>query len=41
MLAHQIGVTYVIVFLGRCDLAADEESLTFIEKEPRNLLSLL
>ena len=38
MLAHQIGVTYVIIFLRTCDLAAGEESLAFIENEARNLL---
>ena len=38
MLVHQIGVTYVIFFLRRRDLAAAEESLTFIEDETSNLL---
>ena len=37
MLVHQIGVTYVIFFLRRRDLAAAEEPLTFIENEASNL----
>ena len=39
LLARQVGVPYVIVFLNKCDLVDDEELLELVEMEVRELLS--
>ncbi len=39
LLAHQIWVQYIIVFLRTRDMTAVVESLTFAESEASNLLS--
>ncbi|KRN88913.1 elongation factor Tu [Ligilactobacillus ceti] len=39
LLARQVGVEYIIVFLNKCDLVDDEELLDLVEMEVRDLLS--
>ncbi|MFP3029037.1 MAG: elongation factor Tu [Arsenophonus sp.] len=39
LLARQVGVPYIIVFLNKCDMVDDEELLELIEMEVRELLS--
>ena len=39
LLAHQVGVGYIIVFLNKCDMVDDEELLELVEMEVRELLS--
>jgi elongation factor Tu len=39
LLARQVGVPYVIVFLNKCDMVDDEELLELVEMEVRELLS--
>ncbi|EAQ82619.1 elongation factor Tu [Blastopirellula marina] len=39
LLARQVGVPYVCVFLNKCDLVDDEELLDLVELEVRELLS--
>ncbi|PHR94891.1 MAG: elongation factor Tu [Blastopirellula sp.] len=39
LLARQVGVPYVVVFLNKCDLVDDEELLDLVELEVRELLS--
>ena len=39
LLARQVGVPYVVVFLNKCDLVDDEELLELVELEVRELLS--
>ena len=39
LLAHQVGVQYIIVFLNKCDMVDDEELLELVEMEVRELLS--
>ena len=39
LLAHQVGVKYIIVFLNKCDMVDDEELLELVEMEVRELLS--
>jgi elongation factor Tu len=39
LLARQVGVPYVVVFLNKCDLVDDEELLELVELEARELLS--
>jgi elongation factor Tu len=39
LLARQVGVPYVCVFLNKCDLVDDEELLELVELEARELLS--
>ena len=39
LLARQVGVPYIIVFLNKCDLVDDEELLELVEMEVRELLS--
>ena len=39
LLARQVGVPYVIVFLNKCDMVDDEELLELVEMEVRDLLS--
>ncbi|PIL37789.1 elongation factor Tu, partial [Massilia psychrophila] len=38
LLARQVGVPYIIVFLNKCDLVDDEELLELVEMEVRELL---
>jgi elongation factor Tu len=39
LLARQVGVPYIIVFLTKCDMVDDEELLELVEMEVRELLS--
>lgn len=39
LLARQVGVPYIIVFLNKCDMVDDEELLELVEMEIRELLS--
>ena len=39
LLARQVGVKYLIVFLNKCDAVDDEELLELVEMEVRELLS--
>ncbi|MBK4764820.1 MAG: elongation factor Tu [Pantoea sp. Brub] len=39
LLARQVGVPHIIVFLNKCDLVDDEELLELVEMEVRDLLS--
>ena len=39
VLARQVGVPYIIVFLNKCDMVDDEELLDLVEMEVRELLS--
>ena len=39
LLARQVGVPYIIVFLNKCDMVDDEEILELVEMEVRELLS--
>jgi elongation factor Tu len=39
LLARQVGVPYIVVFLNKCDLVDDEELLDLVELEVRELLS--
>jgi len=39
LLARQVGVPYIVVFLNKCDLVDDEEILELVELEVRELLS--
>ncbi len=39
LLARQVGVKYLIVFLNKCDAVDDEELLELVEMEVRDLLS--
>lgn len=39
LLARQVGVPYIIVFLNKCDMVDDEELLELVEMEVRELLS--
>jgi len=39
LLARQVGVPYVLVFLNKCDIVDDEELLELVEMEVRELLS--
>src|SRR5438552_3746576 len=38
LLARQVGVPYIVVFLNKCDLVDDEELLELVELEIRDLL---
>ncbi len=38
LLARQVGVPYIVVFLNKCDLVDDEELLELVELEVRELL---
>ena len=40
LLARQVGVPYIVVFLNKCDMVDDEELLELVEMEVRELLSL-
>jgi elongation factor Tu len=39
LLARQVGVPYIVVYLNKCDLVDDEELLDLVEMEARELLS--
>jgi elongation factor Tu len=39
LLAHQVGVNYIVVFLNKCDQVDDEELIELVEMEVRELLS--
>src|SRR5437868_5238288 len=39
LLARQVGVKYIIVFLNKCDMVDDAELLELVEMEVRELLS--
>ncbi|MBR2252379.1 MAG: elongation factor Tu [Neisseriaceae bacterium] len=39
LLARQVGVPYIIVFMNKCDMVDDEELLEIVEMEVRDLLS--
>ncbi|MGD8319157.1 MAG: elongation factor Tu [Gemmatimonadota bacterium] len=39
LLAYQVNVPHIVVFLNKCDLADDEELLELVELEVRDLLS--
>ncbi len=38
LLAKQVGVPYIVVFLNKCDMVADAELLDLVEEEVRDLL---
>jgi elongation factor Tu len=38
LLARQVGVPYIIVFLNKCDLVEDKELIDLVEEEIRDLL---
>ena len=39
LLARQVGVPYIVVFLNKCDMVDDEELLDLVEMDVRELLS--
>lgn len=39
VLARQVGVPYIIVYMNKCDMVDDEELLELVEMEVRDLLS--
>ncbi|BBA84821.1 elongation factor Tu [endosymbiont of Pachyrhynchus infernalis] len=39
LLARQVGVPYIVVFINKCDMVSDEEILELVEMEIRELLS--
>ncbi len=39
LLARQVGVPYIVVFLNKCDMVDDEELVDLVEMEVRELLS--
>ena len=39
LLARQVGVEYIVVFLNKCDLVDDDELIDLVEMEVRDLLS--
>ena len=39
LLARQVGVPYIIVFLNKCDMVDDDELLDLVEMEVRDLLT--
>ncbi len=39
LLAHQVGVPYIVVFLNKCDMVDDDELLELVEMEVRDLLN--
>jgi len=40
LLARQVGVNYIVVFMNKCDAVDDEELLELVEMEIRELLSV-
>ena len=39
LLARQVGVPYIVVFLNKCDMVDDAELLELVEMEVRDLLT--
>jgi elongation factor Tu len=39
LLAYQVGVPYIIVYLNKCDMVDDKELLDLVEEEVRDLLT--
>ncbi|HAJ73474.1 MAG TPA: elongation factor Tu, partial [Lachnospiraceae bacterium] len=39
LLARQVGVPYIVVFLNKCDMVDDDELIELVEMEVRELLS--
>ena len=39
LLARQVGVPYIVVFLNKCDMVDDDELIDLVEMETRDLLS--
>ena len=39
LLARQVGVPYIVVFMNKCDMVNDDEMLDLVEMEIRELLS--
>ncbi len=39
LLARQVGVPYIVVFLNKCDMVDDEELLELVEMEVRDILT--
>ena len=39
LLARQVGVPYIVVFMNKCDMVEDEELLELVEMEIRDLLN--
>jgi elongation factor Tu len=39
LLARQVGVPYIVVFMNKCDQVDDEELLELVEMEIRELLN--
>ncbi len=39
LLAQQVGVAHIVVFLNKCDIVTDSEALNAVEKEIRQLLA--
>ena len=39
VLARQVGVPYIVVFLNKCDMVDDDELIDLVEMETRDLLS--
>ena len=39
LLARQVGVPYIVVFLNKCDMVDDDELIDLVEMEVRELLS--
>ena len=40
LLARQVGVPYIVVFMNKCDMVDDEELLDLVEMEIRELLKM-
>jgi elongation factor Tu len=38
LLARQVGVPYIIVFLNKCDMVEDKELIDLVEEEVKDLL---
>ncbi len=38
LLAHQVGVKYIVVYLNKCDMVTDKELIDLVEEEVRDLL---
>ena len=39
LLAHQVGVPYIVVFLNKCDMVEETELIDLVEEECRDLLT--
>jgi elongation factor Tu len=39
LLARQVGVKYIVVFLNKCDMVDDPELLELVEMDVRELLT--